>query len=241
MKKIVSVLSIITLIIILTVTPSYANDADVILTTSSETVKPGDTITLTVTINETQDGIAGLQGKVQWNAEQLTYISSQVGTDFTTLNFNDDTTSEALGTFTVYGDNYITTGANVFTITFEVNSKLTAETQINIDITGIKAVYQTAGTVDIQDKSVNLSVANNMLDEEPIPEENTNTTNQIPTATTNSIQQSAVVDNTTAKTELPATGLTIIIICAILILAVILIISGKKYIQYLKDTRKQLK
>ena len=175
MKKIVSVLSIITLIIILTVTPSYANDADVILTTSSETVKPGDTITLTVTINETQDGIAGLQGKVQWNTEQLTYISSQVGSDFTTLNFNDDITSDALGTFTAYGDNYITTGANVFTVTFEVNSELTAETQIDINITGIKAVYQTAGKVDIQDKIVNLSVANNILDEEPIPEENTNT------------------------------------------------------------------
>ena len=175
MKKIVSVLSIITLIIILTVTPSYANDADVILTTSSETVKPGDTITLTVTINETQDGIAGLQGKVQWNTEQLTYISSQVGSDFTTLNFNDDITSDALGTFTAYGDNYITTGANVFTVTFEVNSELTAETQIDINITGIKAVYQTAKTIDIQDKIVNLSVANNILDEEPIPEENTNT------------------------------------------------------------------
>ena len=120
MKRIISILIVIILVMMM-FNISYANDADVNISLSNETAKPGDTITLSLNINPTDDGIAGLQGKIKWNTEQLTYVSSQVGNKFTTLNFNEDNTSESLGNFSVYGNDYITDKATVFTITFKVN------------------------------------------------------------------------------------------------------------------------
>ena len=158
MSRIISILSAILLTITLLATTSYANDEDVIISVSSQTARPGDTVTLTVSIADTQDGIAGLEGKINWDTTQLTYVSSQVGSDFTTLNFNEDVQSESLGAFTVYGNNYITTGATVFTVEFKVNEEVEPETKININITGINAEYQTAGTTAIQDKTAELTI-----------------------------------------------------------------------------------
>ena len=244
MSRIISILSAILLTITLLATTSYANDEDVIISVSSQTARLGDTVTLTVSIADTQDGIAGLEGKINWDTTQLTYVGSQVGSDFTTLNFNEDVQSESLGAFTVYGNNYITTGATVFTVEFKVNEEVEPETKININITGINAEYQTAGTTAIQDKTAELTIENKpVLDdiENTIPEEETTNTVQTEPTTNNNSAQTEKKDNTTAKTVLPATGMTIAIIFAIFIVLVMLVVSGKKYIQYLKDTRKQLK
>lgn len=241
MKKIICILMTITLVVLL-VNLSYANDSDVIASLSSSTAQIGDTVTLSINIAETEDGIAGLQGKITWDESQLTYVSSQVGSGFTTLNFNDDNTSDALGTFSVYGNEYITTGGTAFIVTFKVNPDLTEKTPIYIDISEIKAEYQNAGTVDIQDKEVNLSIVNEPINEDDF-EENAISTNQIPTNTdtNSSVVTSATVDYTTSKVQLPATGVPAVTIFAIVILVIILIVSGKNYMKYLKDTKKQLK
>lgn len=245
MKKIICILMTITLVVLL-VNLSYANDSDVIASLSNSTAQIGDTVTLSINIAETEDGIAGLQGKITWDDGQLTYVSSQVGSDFTTLNFNDDITSEALGTFSVYGNEYVTTGGTAFIVTFKVNSGLTEETPIRIDITGIKAEYQTAGTVDIQNKEVNLSIIDGTNNENDF-EENKEPTNEIlsdkpltspdTSKATNNIQGEGI----TTKSQLPKAGTSIIITFAIIIFIIILILSGKNYLQYLKDTKKQLK
>ena len=247
MKKVISILIMITLVVF-SVNLSYANDSDVVASLSNSTVKIGDTVTLSINIAQTEDGIAGLQGKITWDDSQLTYVSSKVGSDFTTLNFNDDTTSDALGTFSVYGNEYITTGGTAFTVTFKVNSGLNEETPIHIDITGIKAEYQTAGTVDIQNKEESLSIIDGATNNEDNSEKNENLTNgtqtnQMPvnTNTNSSVATNVSADNTTAKVQLPKAGVSGAIIFAIVIIVILLIVSGKNYMQYLKDTKKQLK
>lgn len=237
MKKIISIFITIILVVLLN-NLSYANDSEVSASLSSSTVQAGDTITLSINIAKTDDGIAGVQGKIAWDKSQLTYVSSQVGNVFSTLNFNDDSESEALGTFSAYGNEYITTGGTAFTVTFEVNPDLTEEIPINIDITKIKAEYQTAGTVDIQDKEVNLSINNGEFANKT--NETVTNTNMITNTNTSAVTNVAV-DNTIAKEKLPAAGVSIVSIFAILILLIILIVSGKNYIYYLKDTNKQLK
>lgn len=242
MKKTISLIIIVTLTFFMTII-SYASDSDVTILASKQTVSAGDTVTLTINLAETEDGIAGLQGKIGWKTEQLTYVSSAVGSSFTTLNFNDESTSASLGTFSVYGSNYITTGGTAFTVTFKVNSGVTVDTPIEINVTGIKAEYQTAGTTDIQAKTVNLTVAEETVVTPEEKNEPTTTTKQPTSSTTNTAGQSTTqkADQTTAKTELPKTGITVAIIFIICIIAIISIVSGKNYIQYLKDTKKQLK
>ena len=231
MKKIISVLIIIMLFMLL-INSSYASDSDIEVSLSSTTANLGDIITVTVSITEREDGIAGLQGKFVWDSEQLTYIDSKVESDFSTLNFNEDSTSEAFGTFSVYGDDYITSRAKVFSVQFKVNEDLTDVSEINIDIINIKAEYQEAGTIDIQDKNAKVLINRDNIKNE-INENNTNSTINNETniqGEINSIQGNKT-DSTVAKTKLPAAGMEKAIAVAILgivVLAIIFKIKSRK-------------
>lgn len=237
MKKIITFLIMITFVMFL-VNISYASDSDVIAELSNTVVQLGDTITLSINISEVKDGIAGLQGKIVWDKSQLTYISSQVGNKFSTLNFNDDSKSESLGTFSVYGNEYVTTGETMFTVTFKVDSSLIKEIPVIIDITQIKAEYQNAGTVDIQDKKVKLSIMNETNEDNSNTNSqntNTNTSTNTNQNTTNGNNISTNIDfkkntitankqNTLAPTKLPAAGIKNLIILSIVIIAIATII-----------------
>lgn len=55
------------------------------------------------------------------------------------------------------------------------------------------------------------------------------------------VEDTSKSDDTVANTNLPNAGIKMTIIIGIFVLGIIATISGKKYIQYLKDTYKQLK
>lgn len=83
--------------------------------------------------------------------------------------------------------------------------------------------YDKKITIDIQEKEKENPVANNTTNpkKETEPEKNT--------------------DHSIAKKELPRAGMGIIIVISILFFIIIVFVSGRSYIGYLKDIRKQMK
>jgi hypothetical protein len=250
MKKILSVIMVVAVIFSATVT-SYAADteeagkasSDIVASVSNKEVKAGDTVIFTLDVAKTTDGIAGIEGTVTWNEEQLTYVDKTVGKDYTTLNFNDDKTSSSFGKFSVYGSNYVTAGTTAFTLTFTANSNLEENQAIDINVTGLQAVYENAGTVELKDQKISLTVVSSKEAakddaKEPAEEEASKTPTEQQQQTV--AKEESTADDTVATTSLPKTGATATAIFAVCLVAVIAIVPGKKYIQYLKDTHKQI-
>lgn len=230
MKKLISIL-IIMIIDFCIINFSYASDSDVSSRLSNEIAKPGDIITLSIDIEKIEDGIAGLQGKISWNESELTYINSNVGNKFSTLNFNDDSKSNAFGSFSVYGNEYVKTGGTVFTVTFKVNSELKKEIPVTIGITQIKAEYQTAGTVNIKDKEIKLSIINETSNEDNTEEKpEVSDDEKEPNINTPEVTNTNnITDNTISNAgKLPAAGFKNLITIAILITVIALVIFKVK-------------
>ena len=141
MKKVLSLLVVAVLMFafMLPMTVSAANASATL--TGTGTVRAGDTITLTFNLNG--KGIYGAEGTLNYDASQVTLVStSQKIASPWVVEFNGNK-------FVAYDNNLsapISSNKAVFAVTFKVKSVATG-TKINISYTGVKASDGTADAV----------------------------------------------------------------------------------------------
>ena len=149
MKKIVSVLLVLMLILGVMCVSSSAATASASLT-GPTTVRAGDTITLTFKLNGS--GILGASGTLSYDSSQLTLSSTKQSIAspwMVEFNGND---------FVAYDNNLtnpINSNKSLFTVTFKVNSKLATGTKVQVSM---KNVIASDGSADSNVGTVTYSV-----------------------------------------------------------------------------------
>ena len=137
MKKIVSALLLVLLLGMVCIPGFAATSASL---TGPDTVRAGDTITVTFKLNGS--GIYGISGTLEYDADQLTLTgTSQKIASPWMVEFNGDN-------FVAYDNNLstpINNNASIFTATFRVKSGLATGTQIQVSV---KDIVATDGSAD---------------------------------------------------------------------------------------------
>lgn len=149
MKKIVSALLVLMLILWVMCVSSSAATASASLT-GPTTVRAGDTITLTFNLNGT--GILGASGTLSYDSNQLTLSSTKqsIASPWV-VEFNEKD-------FVAYDNNLtspINSNKSLFTVTFKVNSKLATGTKVQVSV---KNVIASDGSADSNVGTVTYSV-----------------------------------------------------------------------------------
>ena len=149
MKKIVSALMVLMLILGVMCVSSSAATASASLT-GPTTVRAGDTITLTFKLNGT--GILGASGTMSYDSNQLTLSSTKQSIASPWMvEFNGKD-------FVAYDNNLtspINSNKSLFTVTFKVNSKLATGTKVQVSV---KNVIASDGSADSNVGTVTYSV-----------------------------------------------------------------------------------
>ena len=126
MKKIISILVVILLLFSLG-TAVKAATATMDLKISKESIRPGETFTVSLSIT-CPDGINGVVGiKSSYDTDKLELISCQASSNFSNLG------TEAEADLIVLSNDKITSD-DVFSWTFKANEDITEETNVNISI-----------------------------------------------------------------------------------------------------------
>lgn len=148
MKKIISIIAILVLVVSLAVSVSAASASAIL--TGPDTVRAGDTITLT--FNLSGSGIFGASGTLSYDAGQLelTGTKQKIGSPWM-VEFNGNN-------FVAYDNNLtnpINSSTALFTATFKVKSSVATGANISVSYTGVTA---SDGSADANIGTVSYSV-----------------------------------------------------------------------------------
>ena len=235
MKKTISILTIVSIIMLLSFSNVFAATGKVTMKASNNEVKPGDTFT--VTISATCDsGINGVDTKFTYDTDKLEIESSSLADSrFSSLGSDQDVTIINNTTNKI-------TSADIWKITFKVKS--TAKVGDSAKIT------MQDGTMDSDDSSnSNITIAstslsvkvgsagnnndNNKEENKTIPSSNekqSETSSDSKSSSQTSQVSAAEKDATTSSGKLPQTGATpvmLIIVVAVVILGIIFFIKSR--------------
>lgn len=220
LKRNVIRISAIIIIILMLGTVVKAESGNSFKTTLSSTktsLKPGEEITVTVSVSDIQMGEKGintLEGNLQYDKEIFEEVKSsniQSQSNWTTT-YNDESSTLNGKFLAVNFSEGVKENTNIFSVKFKVKENITESktTQINF-----KDITSNDGTdlINIGTKSVNIKIN---VDEE-IKEEPKNEIK-------NEVKETQIIDNTKSKTILPKTGVsqTVVIILALVALFVII-------------------
>ena len=203
MKKTLVVLGIIMVLIITGITTVQAATATATIKSSANTVKPGDTFT--VTLSATCDvGLNGIIGEEEfqgfgfnYDTEKLELVSREAKT-MTDANDGKNTIGLAyLGTST------ITTG-DVYTWTFKVKSGATGTA--NFSTTPMEIVGLDNSKTSISAQNVGVSISGDSNQNGNTTPSNTNPNANKTPGTSTTAKSGTSTDSTTAKTKIPAAG-----------------------------------
>ena len=242
MKKIKIVLISIMLFLSILAMNVYAVSNTKINISIPQEARVGDLVKLTLKIENTDEKISGIQGKVEYNKDILEYVENKTLVDgWFVSGFNKDT-GIFLAEVTNISDNskYISGTKDVLEFTFRIKDNVKAQ-ETNVGISGIvlsgaiSANKEVMKSVQIlADEENNNNNNNNDNNNTGIEENNNDTENENINNNNNDVDNRNDSTNDTSKKNeiLPNTGvetLNPIIIFGIVVVAFILYLNIRKY------------
>ena len=201
------------------------------LTASTATLKPGEEVTVTVSVSDINmgtNGINTLEGKIKYDTnifEEVKSSSRQSLNNWTTT-YNDESSTLNGKFLAVNLSNGVKENTQIFSVKFKVKSDISETTETQIDFENITSNDGT-DLINVGTKSVKLTInVENTGVGTQTPSTNENNTNNGNNTETN--KNTTITDKTQSAGILPNTGKSITIIIAITILAVIVIALGIK-------------
>ena len=240
MKTKVLIANLVIILIMLLTTVSYSATGNVDINVSTNEVKKGDTITVTISASS-QDGINGVNTKYTYDEDKLEVVSEGIANTSNWANLGTPPNITIIS-----NTSSKITNDNVYTITFKVKENVTIGSTITIGTTEIVLDTDLASDskVNIPAKSVQIKVVdessnggntnettNNEIQE---PNNTGNTNNQ---GSTNNAGNNNKSDSTVSGNTMPKTGKNNLIIAVLIIIYVV--IFGISYKRYTKTKEKK--
>ena len=223
-KKFLAIVLIITLLLITMTSIVSASSLTVGIKASQLDVKPGDEVTITISVSNIdkgqKDGVNGIKATLGYNSNVLTYVSNTALNGWSMQDFNQENSTFAV----TKGSGYVNENQDVVSFTFKVKENVSVSST-DVTLTGIETSFglsldiTSAETVTASNTSATINITS--------VASTYNTPNQTPTITSNVINTNSSNDK-----SLPQTGVSDIILPAIVVLGVISIISYIRYKNY---------
>lgn len=191
----------------------------------------GNTVTMTVRVQGTEEGLIGAQGKIEYDKDVLEYEScSVVASGWKDLTFNENT-GIYIAEIETIGDEsaYVKSETAILEFKFKVKDTSEKNTTINIsDIVYTDAEYQTIDSTEVS-KTINITSGNsgNNNDKNNSGNENNNGSGNVVNN-----QQSGNINTGTSNKKLPYAGTTWSFAIIGVIIAIIGIVCYIKYSKY---------
>ncbi|MBR3134663.1 MAG: hypothetical protein IKG56_04290 [Clostridia bacterium] len=177
MKKIILNVCILIVFILISLSKVYAASDSIELKSSSNSVKPGDTFTVTISA-KSDKGINGIDTKLTYDTDKLELTESNVAdSKWASLGADSDITVMSNTSSKI-------TSADIWRLTFKVKSSVANGSKANVSIGDATLFTDDASnsSISLNGSSVTIQIGDNSSgEEENIVEEPTNTTNDTPT------------------------------------------------------------
>ena len=231
-----------------------AMSAEVSLSASKQTVKPGEEVIVHLSVKDIQDtskGINAIEGVLEYDSSVFSAVEqNDSSTDFTSSNSWDSPVYyDATGKFVTSKATYVTADEEIMTVKLKVKETAEdGETTVkvkNVKVSNTDEIYElsTGAEVKINIAKETLQNGENPTDnennEEPIEDITTgstedeedaiNTNVDVSKSKTSTNPTKTVEDTTTAKTVIPKTGVAKVLVPVMAMLSTVSVISYRKY------------
>ncbi len=158
MKKTINVILFLMLSLILLTTTVLAENITASMSPSSNSVKTGDTFTVSINLSNSE-GLNSGKGTITYSSDVLTLESISAGDSTAWSQPTKEDNGNGQATFTIARNSYDVSGNKIVTLTFKVKENVTVE-QTVISVSNFTVSNSNYEDVDVPDANVTVKITN---------------------------------------------------------------------------------